>query len=215
VCGCPLGADDRRCPASTALGIQFSRGCPFDCEFCDIVELFGKKPRTRTSEQILAELQELYDLGYRGHVDFVDDNFIAIKSKVVEVLQAIGEWSRRHDYPYYFSTEASINLAQEPELLHLMQENDFRYVFVGIESPDEDVLTETHKLQNKRVSVVDAVKTLTAHGMIVNGGFILGFDSETEHTAEFVIHTLEGKVAHVERCGEENYNKWMIEGGGA
>ena len=173
------------------VGIQFSRGCPFDCEFCDIIELFGRRPRTKTSEQILAELQALYDLGYRGHVDFVDDNFIGNKSKVAEVLQAIGDWSRCHNHPFYFSTEASINLAKEEKLLHLMQENDFRYVFVGIESPDEDVLTETHKLQNKRVSVVDAVRTLTAHGMIVNGGFILGFDSETEHTADNMIDLIQ------------------------
>jgi radical SAM superfamily enzyme YgiQ (UPF0313 family) len=173
------------------VGIQFSRGCPFNCEFCDIIELFGRKPRTKTPGQILAELQALYDLGYRGHVDFVDDNFIGNKSKGIEVLQAISEWSKGHDYPFYFSTEASINLAKEKELLHLMQENDFRYVFVGIESPDEDVLTEMHKVQNKRVSVVDAVRTLAAHGMIVNGGFILGFDSETEHTAGNMIDLIQ------------------------
>jgi radical SAM superfamily enzyme YgiQ (UPF0313 family) len=132
---------------------------------------------------MVAELQALYDLGYRGHVDLVDDNFIGNKSKVIEVLQAIATWSKRHNYPFYFSTEASINLAKEEVLLRLMQENDFRYVFVGIESADEDVLTEAHKVQNKRVSVVDAVRTLMSHGMIVNGGFVLGFDSETEHTA--------------------------------
>jgi radical SAM superfamily enzyme YgiQ (UPF0313 family) len=165
------------------LAVQFSRGCPFSCEFCDIIELFGRRPRTKTPEQMVSELQALYDLGYRGHVDLVDDNFIGNKAKVVEVLQAIAEWSKRHRYPFYFSTEASINLAKEEKLLQLMQQNDFRYVFVGIESPDEDVLTEARKTQNKRVSVVDAVRTLTAHGMIVNGGFILGFDNETEHTA--------------------------------
>ena len=169
------------------VGMQFSRGCPFSCEFCDIIELFGRRPRTKTPDHILVELQTLYDLGYRGHVDFVDDNFIGNKSKVIEVLQAIGAWSKQHGCPFYFSTEASINLANEEKLLHLMQENDFRYVFVGIESPDEDVLTEMHKVQNKRISVVDAVRTLSAHGMIVNGGFILGFDSETEHTADNMI----------------------------
>jgi radical SAM superfamily enzyme YgiQ (UPF0313 family) len=173
------------------VGIQFSRGCPYNCEFCDIIELFGRTPRTKTAEHMVAELQALYDLGYRGHVDLVDDNLIGNKSKALEVLQAIGDWSRRHGYPFYYSTEASINLAKEQELLRLMKESDFRYVFVGIESPDEDVLAEAHKVQNRRVSVVDAVRTLASHGLIVNGGFVLGFDSETEHTAGNMIDLIQ------------------------
>ena len=173
------------------VGIQFSRGCPFNCEFCDIIERFGRKHRTKTPEQMLTELQTLYDLGYRGHVDFVDDNFIGSKSKGIEVLQAVRDWSRRHNHPFYYSTEASINLARDKELLELMQESDFRYVFVGIESPDEAVLTEAHKAQNKRVSVVDAVRILAAHGIIANGGFVLGFDSETEHTADNMIDLIQ------------------------
>jgi radical SAM superfamily enzyme YgiQ (UPF0313 family) len=173
------------------VGVQFSRGCPYNCEFCDIIELFGRRPRTKTPGQILAELQTLYDLGYRGHVDFVDDNFIGNKKRVVEVLEAVSEWSERHKHPFYFSTEASINLAREEKLLRLMHENDFRYVFVGIESPDEAVLAQTQKKQNQRVAVVDAVRTLTAHGMIVNGGFILGFDGETEHTAGSMIDLIQ------------------------
>jgi radical SAM superfamily enzyme YgiQ (UPF0313 family) len=173
------------------VGVQFSRGCPFNCEFCDIIELFGRRPRTKPPERMLAELQALYDLGYRGHVDFVDDNLIGNKAKSIEVLQAIGEWSKRHRYPFYFSTEASINLAQEKELLQLMREVDFRHIFVGIETPDESALIETQKLQNRRVSVVEAVRTLTSYGMIVNGGFILGFDSETEHTAGHMIDLIQ------------------------
>ena len=173
------------------VGIQFSRGCPFNCEFCDIIALFGRRPRTKTPDQILAELQTLYDLGYRGHVDFVDDNFIGNKARVLDVLGAMSEWSKRHNYPFYFSTEASINLAREKKLLRLMGENDFRYVFVGIESPDETVLIEAQKAQNRRVSVVEAVRTLTAHGMIVNGGFILGFDNETEQTAGNMIDLIQ------------------------
>jgi radical SAM superfamily enzyme YgiQ (UPF0313 family) len=165
------------------VGIQFSRGCPYNCEFCDIIELFGRRPRTKRPAHVVAELQALYDLGYRGHVDFVDDNLIGDKARAVEMLQAVGAWSKGHGYPFYFSTEASINLAQEHELLELMQGADFRYVFVGIESGDEEVLIEAHKTQNQRVSAVDAVRTLATHGMIVNGGFVLGFDSETEHTA--------------------------------
>jgi radical SAM superfamily enzyme YgiQ (UPF0313 family) len=173
------------------VGIQFCRGCPFNCEFCDIIELFGRRPRSKTPEQMVAELQRLYDLGYRGHVDFVDDNFIANKSKVVDMLQAVGDWSRRHDYPFFFSTEVSINLTKEEKLLRLMEENDFRYVFVGLESPDEEVLTQTQKWQNKGVSAVEAVRILNAHGMIVNGGFILGFDGETENTAANMIDLIQ------------------------
>jgi len=173
------------------VGVQFSRGCPFNCEFCDIIELFGRRPRTKTPDQILAELQALYDLGYRGHVDFVDDNFIGNKARGMEVLQAVADWSRRHDYPFYFSTEASINLVKEERLLRLMQENDFRWVFVGIESPDEKVLTQTQKTQNRGLSVTEAVRTLNSHGMIVNGGFILGFDGETESTAGNMIDLIQ------------------------
>ncbi len=173
------------------VGIQFSRGCPFACEFCDIIELFGRKPRTKSPEQMVTELQALYDLGYRGHVDLVDDNLIGNKSKVKDALRAMSDWSRRHGHPFFFSTEASINLAAEEELLQLMQENDFRYVFVGIESPDEDVLAEAHKTQNRNVSVVEAVRVLAAHGMIVDGGFVLGFDRETETTAGNMIHLIQ------------------------
>ena len=173
------------------VGVQFCRGCPFNCEFCDIIELFGRTPRSKTPEQTVAELQRLYDLGYRGHVDFVDDNFIANKKEVIDVLEAIRDWSRRHHYPFYFSTEASVNLAREDKLLGLMRENDFRYVFVGFESPDEEVLAQTQKRQNKGVSAVDAVRTLNAHGMIVNGGFILGFDGETENTAANMVDMIQ------------------------
>ena len=173
------------------VGIQFSRGCPFNCEFCDIIELFGRQPRTKSPEQILKELKKLHDLGYRGHVDFVDDNFIGNKPKVMAVLQSIRDWSEHHDYPFYFSTEASINLAKQDELLQLMQENDFRYVFIGIESPDDAVLAQAQKMQNKGVSVVDAVKKLAAHGIIVTGGFILGFDNETESTAQNLTHLIQ------------------------
>ena len=173
------------------VGVQFCRGCPFNCEFCDIIELFGRRPRSKTPEQMVAELQTLYDLGYRGHVDFVDDNFIANRSRVMDALQAIADWSKRHDYPFFFSTEASINLAKEEKLLRLMQKNDFRYVFVGFESPDEEVLIRTQKLQNKGVSAVEAVRVLNSYGMIVNGGFILGLDGETDTTAANMIDLIQ------------------------
>lgn len=173
------------------VGIQFSRGCPYDCEFCDIIELFGRRPRNKTPAQTIAELQALYDLGYRGHVDFVDDNLIGNRAKALEVLAAIAGWSRSHDYPFYFSTEASVNLAAEHGLLGLMRECDFRYVFLGIESPDDRVLAQVKKTQNVDVSVPEAVRTLASYGMIVNGGFILGFDGESPDAGEGIIRLVE------------------------
>jgi radical SAM superfamily enzyme YgiQ (UPF0313 family) len=173
------------------VGIQFSRGCPFNCEFCDIIELFGRQPRTKSPEQVLKELQTLHDLGYRGHVDFVDDNLIGHKGKARKALEAIADWSKRHKYPFYFTTEASINLAREPDLLRLMRECDFRYVFIGIESPDDRVLEQAQKTQNRDVSVAEAVRTFTAAGMIVNAGFILGFDGESPNTADSIIDLIE------------------------
>ncbi|MFO7675497.1 MAG: B12-binding domain-containing radical SAM protein [bacterium] len=173
------------------VGIQFSRGCPYNCEFCDIIELFGRRPRTKTPAQVIAELQALYDLGYRGHIDFVDDNLIGNRAKALEVLAAIADWSRRHGHPFYFSTEASVNLAAEPGLLGLMRECDFRYVFLGIESPDDRVLAQVKKTQNIEVSVPDAVRTLASYGMIVNGGFILGFDEESPEAGAGIIRLIE------------------------
>jgi radical SAM superfamily enzyme YgiQ (UPF0313 family) len=173
------------------VGVQFSRGCPFNCEFCDIIELFGRRPRNKTPDQVLTELQALYDLGYRGHVDFVDDNLIGDKSKALEALAAIAAWTRRRNYPFYFTTEASINLARERELLRLMRECDFRYVFVGIESPEDEVLVRAGKTQNREVSVSEAVRTLASYGLIVNGGFILGLDGESPDTARNIINLIE------------------------
>ena len=173
------------------VGIQFSRGCPYNCEFCDIIELFGHRPRTKTPAQVVAELQRLYDLGHRGHIDFVDDNLIGNKTRALEALAAIAEWSRQHGYPFYFSTEASVNLAAEPELLRMMRECDFRYVFLGIESPDDRVLAHVRKTQNVEVSVPEAVRTLASYGMIVNGGFILGFDEESPGAGEGIIRLIE------------------------
>lgn len=163
--------------------VQFSRGCPYHCEFCEVVELFGRRPRPKSPGQVLAELQTLYDLGYRGHINLLDDNFLGSKARGLELLEAMRDWSARHNFPFFFSTDASINLVKEERLMRLMQENDFRYVFVGIESPDASVLLQTQKRHNVGISVVDAVRTLGTHGMSVVGGFILGFDSETQETA--------------------------------
>ncbi len=173
------------------VGVQYSRGCPFNCEFCDIIELYGRKPRTKTSEQIIKELQSLYDLGHRGHVDFVDDNFIGNKKNVKQVLPLVKEWSEANSYPYYFSTESSINMTDDDELLQMMKDVDFRYVFVGIETPDDEILKSTNKRQNVNKSITEAVDKIYSYGMIVNGGFILGFDNETDQTAEKMIQCIQ------------------------
>ena len=165
------------------LNIQFTRGCPFYCEFCDIIELYGRKPRSKISEQMIKELQALYDLGYRGHVDIVDDNFIGNKKRVKETLREIKLWSEKNNYPFYFGTEASINLADDDELLQLMRDVDFRLVFTGLETPEDDVLEKANKKTNMNRSIVEATKKISSYGMVVNAGFIIGFDNENGQTA--------------------------------
>lgn len=168
------------------IGIQFSRGCPYNCEFCDIIELFGRIPRTKTPTQVVKELDTLYKLGYRGHVDLVDDNFIGHKSKAKEILRAIKDWSEVNNYPFYFSTEVSINLADDEELLGLMRDIDFRYLFIGIESTDEEVLKSSQKKPNINRRLYDDLNTIYKYGMIVNSGFIIGFDNETSETVRLI-----------------------------
>ncbi len=177
------------------VGIQFTRGCPFNCEFCDIIELYGRTPRTKTAEQIISELDALYRAGYRGSVEFVDDNFIGNKKKVKEILFAVREWSESNNYPFYFGTEASINLADDEELLRLMQEVDFRYVFIGIESVDDNVLKSTQKKQNVNRKICDDLHKIYHYGMFVSGGFIIGFDDETSEMARLIEKTVtDGKI---------------------
>ena len=160
------------------VGVQFSRGCPFTCEFCDIIELYGRVPRTKTSGQMLAELDALYAMGYRGHVDFVDDNLIGNKKAIKLFLPHLKEWQVRHGYPFMFSTEASINLSDDKELLAMMRAANFFVVFVGIESPDEATLISTQKKQNARRSLEESVNRIYAAGIFVTAGFIVGFDTE-------------------------------------
>jgi radical SAM superfamily enzyme YgiQ (UPF0313 family) len=169
------------------MGIQCTRGCPFDCEFCDVVELFGRRPRTKTADHILAELDRLSGLGYRGHVDFVDDNFIGNRRDAVSILTAIRDWQRDHGFPFYFTTEASLNLAADEPLLELMRDCDFRYVFIGIETPEEEVYDKSAKKLNVNSTIADAVRKISSYGIIVNAGFIMGFDNETDNTAANMI----------------------------
>lgn len=166
------------------LNIQFTRGCPFNCEFCDIIELYGRKPRSKTPEQIIRELQALYDLNYRGHIDIVDDNFIGNRKQVKETLWAIKSWSQKNNYPFYFGSEASINLADDDELLQLMRDVDFRLVFTGLETPEDEVLEKANKKTNMNRSIVKAIEKISSYGMVVNAGFIIGFDNENGQTAK-------------------------------
>lgn len=159
-------------------GVQLSRGCPFDCEFCDIIELYGRKPRSKTAEQLLAELECLYQLGYRGLVDLVDDNFIGNPRHVKPVLTALASWSAARRHPFVFSIEATLNLADDPELLTLMRDACVRFVFLGIETPDPDLLRLTQKPINATRPLNERVDRLYRHGIVVTAGFIMGFDDE-------------------------------------
>ncbi len=160
------------------MSIQFSRGCPFDCDFCNITTLLGHRPRTKAAAQIIAELDGLYALGWRKSIFFVDDNFIGNKKSIkTEVLPALIEW-RKGKTGMPFSTEVSINLADDPVLLSLMVQAGFDTVFVGIETPNEDSLTECSKSQNKGRDLVESVKRLQHEGLQVQGGFIVGFDND-------------------------------------
>jgi radical SAM superfamily enzyme YgiQ (UPF0313 family) len=173
------------------IGLQFSRGCPFNCEFCDIIELYGRIPRLKSNEQVIKEVQYLYDLGYRGHIDIVDDNFIGNKKKAKELLRELKTWSQNHGYPFYFATEASINLADDDELLQLMKDVDFRYVFLGIETPENETLKLTHKIQNLNKPIEDAVGKFLSYGIVSNGGYIIGFDSESSQIADNMINSIQ------------------------
>jgi radical SAM superfamily enzyme YgiQ (UPF0313 family) len=166
------------------VGVQFSRGCPFVCEFCDIIELYGRVPRAKTSAQMLAELDALYAAGWRGHVDFVDDNLIGNKKALKVFLPQLTEWLKARNYPFEFSTEASLNLADDPELLMLMRAANFFCVFIGIESADEATLIATRKKQNTRRDIAESVYRIYAAGMFVLAGFIVGFDSEQGSIAD-------------------------------
>ena len=160
-------------------GIQYSRGCPFDCEFCDITALFGRRVRTKTPVQVISELDQLLQIGWRGSMFFVDDNFIGHKKKLkTELLPAIISWMASNDHPFTFITEASINLADDKDLMDMMVRAGFKKVFIGIETPEESCLTECNKLHNNNRNLIDCVNTIQRSGMEVAAGFIVGFDND-------------------------------------
>jgi len=183
------------------VGVQLARGCPFSCEFCDIIELFGRVPRLKPPDQMLAELQRLCDLGYRGHVDFVDDNFIGNKRDVKKFLVRLRAWLEDHRWPFEFSTEASVNLADDDELLQLMQDVGFSAIFVGIESPDEETLKATHKMQNTKRSLSESVRKIYSYGIFVNTGYIVGFDTERGSVAQGILDLIEASATPVNMVG--------------
>lgn len=162
-----------------SLSLQYSRGCPYDCEFCSITMLNGRKPRTKTTAQFINELDRLYNLGYRGPLSIVDDNFIGNKKKLkTETLPELINWSKQKKYPFVFITEVSINLADDEDLMNMMIDAGFNSIFVGIETPNEESLSECGKSQNLKRDLISSVKILQQHGFMVSGGFIVGFDND-------------------------------------
>ncbi|HEY4580126.1 MAG TPA: B12-binding domain-containing radical SAM protein [Candidatus Acidoferrales bacterium] len=162
----------------SSMAIQYSRGCPFNCEFCDIIEIYGRKPRAKAAAQVVTELEQLYRRNWRGPVFIVDDNFIGNKRKVKELLPVMADWNARRGRPFSFYTEASMNLADDTELLQMMKDTGFNRVFLGIETPAEGSLKEAQKTQNTRRSLLDSVRRIQSYGMEVMAGFIVGFDSD-------------------------------------
>jgi len=162
------------------MSVQFSRGCPFTCEFCDIIEIFGRVPRTKAPDQLLAELDVVRETGFRGPVFVVDDNFIGNKVAARAMLARLAGWNRHHDQPFVFFTEASINLADDDRLMAGLRAAGFSAVFVGIETPSREALLETKKRQNTHLDLEQAVEKLVRSGLDVMAGFIVGFDADDE-----------------------------------
>jgi radical SAM superfamily enzyme YgiQ (UPF0313 family) len=162
------------------LMIQCSRGCPFDCEFCDFTALYGRRARVKNADQLMKELEAIYNLGWRNSVFIVDDNFIGNKGKIKKMLPRLIHWMQTYHYPFQFITEASINLADDDELIELMAEAGFNRVFIGLETPNEESLEECSKHQNRDRNMVAAIKKLQAAGIQVLGGYIVGFDNDDE-----------------------------------
>lgn len=171
----------------SSLALQFSRGCPFNCEFCDIIEMFGRNPRTKSPEQFIAEMECVYNTGFSGSLFIVDDNFFGNQQKVKALLVKMVAWQKAHGYPFSFFTEASINCARDETLINLMAEAGFDMVFVGIETPHRETLEKIAKKQNLQTDIYEDIEKLQRHGIEVSGGFVLGFDTDPDNIFDLQI----------------------------
>jgi radical SAM superfamily enzyme YgiQ (UPF0313 family) len=185
----------------STMTVQYSRGCPFNCEFCDIIEIYGRRPRAKPVAQFLAEFDQLYAAGWRGPVFIVDDNFIGDKVRVRALLAAVAEWQRARRYPFRFITEASLNLSDDPALLRAMKEAGFASVFLGIETPDATSLAATNKHQNTRRDLLDSVGIIQSCGIEVMGGFILGFDTDREDIFDRLVDFIQKSAIPIAMVG--------------
>ena len=175
----------------TAIGIQTSRGCPFDCEFCDIVSLFGRTPRYKDPGQVIAELETLYHLGWRGVVFISDDNFIGNQDHARAILNRLIPWMQAHGEPFAFWTQASVNLGQDREMIDLLTAANFGYIFLGVETPEPDILRAAGKYQNLRNSMQDSLAAINANGLNMIASFIIGFDGEQSGAVDRIVEFVE------------------------
>lgn len=174
------------------VGVQYSRGCPYHCEFCNVIDLFSNRYRTKTLDQVLAEFQCLYDLGYRGQLDFFDDNLIGHLKDAKPFLRGIADWGKAHGWPFMHSTSVTLNIAKDPELLDLLREARFKALLIGIETPDEEALKTAKKRQNVGFSIAEAVDAIyTRAGATVHSGFLLGMDGEPADIGQQIIDCIE------------------------
>lgn len=180
----------------TTMAIQNSRGCPHKCEFCDIRIMFGQKPRLKSGDKLVMELQHLYDAGWRGTIFIVDDNLIGNIPRIKATLPQVIDWQEKHEYPYKFMAEADIRMAEHPDLLELMSSANFYKVFIGIETPSQESLKECAKLQNVKVNPPKAVQTIMNYGMAVMIGVIVGFDADAERQDIFADH-----ISYIQELG--------------
>jgi radical SAM superfamily enzyme YgiQ (UPF0313 family) len=185
----------------STMSVQYSRGCPFQCEFCDIIEIYGRVPRTKSNQQMLAELEALRQTGWRGPVFIVDDNFIGNKRNVKKFLPELEDWSKRNGRPFTFFTEASVNLAEDDQLLDMMRRAGFYRVFLGIETPVKESLKEAQKGQNTRGDLLQSVRKVQSYGLEVMAGFIIGFDNDPEDIFERQINFIRESAIPVAMVG--------------
>jgi radical SAM superfamily enzyme YgiQ (UPF0313 family) len=165
--------------AYASMAVQHSRGCPFSCEFCDIWKLYGRRHRVKSPDRMTAEMDALYAAGWRGTVFFVDDNFIGNRRLAKRSLAALERWQEEYGFPFQFYTEASVNLGSDEEMMRLMRDAGFNFVFLGIETPSTESLAGANKPVNANLDLLDAVRRIQAYGIEVSGGFIVGFDEDT------------------------------------